>query len=84
MSGTYTALWVYVLATIVGGIAAVLLHKYVVAAAIAPTTEHGDPNPAPGTATSPPRRTEPANELAGGQFHPHRPHGFPTRAPGGP
>lgn len=28
---------------IVGGIAAVLLHKYVVAAAIAPTTEHGDP-----------------------------------------
>jgi hypothetical protein len=43
MSGTYSALWVHVLATIVGGIAAVLLHKYVAAAAIAPTTEHGDP-----------------------------------------
>ena len=37
MSGTFTSLWIYVLATIVGGIAAALLHKYVVASAIAPT-----------------------------------------------
>lgn len=43
MAGTFTALWVYVLATILGGVAAALLHKYVVAAAIAPTIEHGDP-----------------------------------------
>jgi len=37
MSGTFTSLWIYVLATIVGGIAAALLHKYVAASAIAPT-----------------------------------------------
>lgn len=36
MSGTFTSLWVYVLATIGGGIAAALLHKYVVATAVAP------------------------------------------------
>jgi len=42
MSGTFTSLWVYVLATIVGGVAAALLHKYVVASAIAPTTDSGE------------------------------------------
>jgi len=42
MSTTFTSLWVYVLATIVGGVAAALLHKYVVASAIAPTTNSGE------------------------------------------
>ncbi len=42
MSGTFTSLWVYVLATIVGGVAAAVLHKYVVASAIAPSMDAGD------------------------------------------
>ncbi len=42
MSTTFTSLWVYVLATIVGGVAAALLHKYVVASAIATTTNSGE------------------------------------------
>lgn len=46
MSGTYTDLWVYVLATtIVGGIAAALLHKYVIGSAVAPT-DADEPDPA--------------------------------------
>lgn len=37
MSGTYDGLWVYVLATLAGGIAAALVHKYVIGVVIAPT-----------------------------------------------
>ncbi len=44
MSGTFDGLWVYVLATVVGGIAAALLHKYVVGAAVAPTTDRDNPS----------------------------------------
>ena len=43
MSGTFTSVWVYVLAEIIGGIAAALLYTKVVAGASAPTTEHGHP-----------------------------------------
>jgi len=43
MSGTFTALWVYVLAEIVGGIAAAVLYATVVGGAAAPIMEHGDP-----------------------------------------
>jgi len=39
MSGTFTSLWVYLLAPIVGGIAAALLYSNVVAKAAAPTLE---------------------------------------------
>lgn len=41
MSTTFSSLWVYVAATIVGGVAAAVLHKYVVASAIAPTVSAG-------------------------------------------
>ncbi len=43
MSGTYTSLWVYVLADILGGIVAALLYTYVVGKATAPTMEAGEP-----------------------------------------
>lgn len=43
MSGTFTSLSVYLLASIVGDITAALLYDNVVAKATAPTTEHGDP-----------------------------------------
>jgi hypothetical protein len=43
VSGTFTGLWVYILAEILGGIAAALLYTFVVAKGAAPTTEHGDP-----------------------------------------
>ncbi len=39
MSGTYTSVWVYVAAEIIGGIAAALLYDRVLAAAEAPTTD---------------------------------------------
>jgi glycerol uptake facilitator-like aquaporin len=43
MSGTFTSLWIYVLADILGGIIAALLCTHVVIKATAPTMEHGDP-----------------------------------------
>ena len=45
MSGTFTSLWIYVLADILGGIIAALLYTHVVFKATAPTMEleHGDP-----------------------------------------
>ncbi|MGI8416196.1 MAG: MIP/aquaporin family protein [Nakamurella sp.] len=43
MSGTFTSLWVYVAAELVGGIIAALLYVHVVAKAAAPTMERGDP-----------------------------------------
>ncbi len=43
MSGTFTAVWVYVLAEIVGGIAAAVLYATVVRGATAPVMEDGDP-----------------------------------------
>ncbi len=43
MSGTFTSLWVYVLAEIVGGIAAAVLYASVVGGAAAPVMEDGDP-----------------------------------------
>jgi len=43
MSGTFTSLWLYLLAPVIGGIAAALLYANVVAKATAPTTEQGDP-----------------------------------------
>ena len=43
MSGTFTSLWVYLIAPIVGGVAAALLYVHVVSKAAAPTTEEGDP-----------------------------------------
>lgn len=43
MSGTFTSLWIYVLADIVGGIIAALLYAKVIVKATAPTMEHGDP-----------------------------------------
>ncbi|MDQ2755087.1 MAG: aquaporin [Actinomycetota bacterium] len=43
MSGTYTSLWVYVGADIVGGIVAALLYTHVVGKATAPTMDTGDP-----------------------------------------
>jgi len=43
MSGTFTSLWLYLLAPIVGGIAAALLYSNVVAKAAAPTMDDGDP-----------------------------------------
>lgn len=46
MSGTFTALWVYVLAEIVGAIAAALLYTHVVIRAAAPTMENSDPQAA--------------------------------------
>lgn len=42
MSGTFTSLWVYILAELVGGIAAALLYDRVVARALAPTMDPGD------------------------------------------
>jgi len=41
MSTTFSSLWVYVAATILGGVAAAVLHKYVVASAVAPTVSAG-------------------------------------------
>ncbi len=41
MSGQFRGLWVYVLAEILGGVAAALLYTKVVAKASAPTIEHG-------------------------------------------
>jgi len=43
MSGTFTALGVYVIAEILGGVAAALLYTFVVAKGAAPTMEDGDP-----------------------------------------
>lgn len=43
MSLTFTAAWVYILAPIVGGIAAAWLYDKVVGQALAPTMERGDP-----------------------------------------
>lgn len=43
MSGTFTALWVYVLAEIVGGVAAAVLYATVVGGAAAPIMARGDP-----------------------------------------
>jgi len=43
MSGTFTSLWIYVLADILGGVIAALLYTHVVFKATAPTMEHGDP-----------------------------------------
>jgi len=43
MSGTFTSIWVYLLAPVIGGIAGALLYVNVVAKATAPTTEQGDP-----------------------------------------
>ena len=43
MSGTFTAVWVYVLAELVGGIAAAILYATVVGPAAAPIMEQGDP-----------------------------------------
>lgn len=43
MSGTFTSLWAYLLAEILGGIAAAVLYTKVVVGASAPTTEYGDP-----------------------------------------
>lgn len=43
MSGTYTGLWIYVLATVLGGVVAALLYANVVVKATAPTMEGGDP-----------------------------------------
>ena len=43
MSGTFSALGVYVIAEILGGVAAALLYTFVVAKGAAPTMEHGDP-----------------------------------------
>lgn len=42
MSGTFSSLGVYVLAEVLGGIAAAVLYTFVVAKATAPTMEHGD------------------------------------------
>jgi len=43
MSGTFTSLWLYLVAPLVGGIAAALLYDRVVVRATARTVEHGDP-----------------------------------------
>jgi len=43
MSGTYTSLWVYVTADILGGIVAAQLYRHVIGKATAPTMEHRDP-----------------------------------------
>ena len=43
MSGTFTSLWIYVLADILGGVIAALLYTHVVFKATAPTMEHDDP-----------------------------------------
>lgn len=63
MSGTLTALWVYVLATVIGGIAAAVVHTYVMADTVAPTSNTPIPTPIPTprpareTAASPSPRT---------------------------
>jgi len=49
MSGTFTSLWLYILAPLVGGIAATVLYDRVVGRATAPTTTHGDPQADVGT-----------------------------------
>ncbi len=43
MSATFTSLWVYLIAPVVGGIAAAVLYNRVVANALAPVMAHGDP-----------------------------------------
>jgi len=43
MSGTFTSLWIYVVADILGGVIAALLYANVVFKATAPTMEHDDP-----------------------------------------
>lgn len=43
ISGTFTSLWVYLVAPVVGGVAAALLYSNVVSKAAAPTTDEGDP-----------------------------------------
>lgn len=43
MSATFTSLWVYLPAPVVGGIAAAVLYDQVVAKALAPVMAHGDP-----------------------------------------
>ncbi len=48
MSGTYDSVWVYVLATLTGGIIAALVHKYVLAPATAPTVDTGEAQPSAG------------------------------------
>lgn len=42
VSGTFTAVWVYLAANIVGGVVAALLYTHIVAPASAPTTEEDD------------------------------------------
>lgn len=44
MSGTYTSLWVYVLAPLLGGVLAAVLHANVVSKATTPTTDEDDGN----------------------------------------
>lgn len=39
MSGNFQSLWVYIIATLTGGIAAALVHKYALANTVAPTVE---------------------------------------------
>lgn len=43
MSGTFTSLWLYILAPLVGGICAALLYDRVIGRATAPTIDDGDP-----------------------------------------
>ncbi len=43
MSGTFTSLWLYLVAPLVGGIAAAVLYDRVVGRATAPTMTGGDP-----------------------------------------
>lgn len=46
MSGNYQSLWVYIIATLTGGIAAALVHKYALADTVAPTIEPAGEGPA--------------------------------------
>jgi MIP family channel proteins len=52
MSGTLTSLWVYVLATVIGGIAAAVVHTCVMADAVAPTVNTPIPTPRPARETA--------------------------------
>jgi MIP family channel proteins len=52
MSGTVTSLWVYVLATVIGGIAAAVVHTCVMADAVAPTVNTPIPTPRPARETA--------------------------------